>query len=120
MVVHHTIAVRRRRQWERDEGRLAHEVQMTMIPLPPELEVAIRKAAAREGITEEAFVVGAIEQALESWKEDDSDEELHPDWGPELTRRCAEIEAGQVRMIPAEEALATIRADLAMRPRVAG
>ena len=38
---------------------------------------------------------------------------LHPDWDAEIARRVAELEAGQVPSVPAEEVMAQVRALLA-------
>jgi hypothetical protein len=41
---------------------------MTMIPLPPELEHAVREAAAQHGVSDVAFVIGAVHHELSRLK----------------------------------------------------
>ena len=93
---------------------------MTMIPLTPELESAVKLAAAQEGVSDQQFVLDAVQQKLERLREDSEDvDELHPDWGPELARRIEAIDSGKARMIPGEEAMASLRSHLATRRRAA-
>ncbi len=37
---------------------------MTMIPLPPELELPVRQAAAQHGLSDEQFVIEAVQHEL--------------------------------------------------------
>ena len=79
-----------------------------MIPIPPELEAAILEAARERGISEAQFVLDAVQDALQG-------SELHPDWGPIIARRNAEIEDGTAVGIPAAQAFEEVRADLRRR-----
>lgn len=85
---------------------------MTMIPLPPELESAVREAAALEGVSEELYVLGALQHELARSYADRLDGGLPPAWGPELARRDAEIVAGTERGMSAEDAFSAAHAAL--------
>ena len=51
-------------------------------------------------------VIEAIEASVEP------PEDLHPAWGPELRRRAAQLDSGEVVGVPLAEAMAIIRSDL--------
>lgn len=77
---------------------------MTTVPIPHDLEVALSARAAAEGCTLEEMVTTLLKREVAR--------ELHPDWGPELERRIADISSGKVTCIPAKEAFTQIRARL--------
>ncbi len=49
---------------------------------------------------------------LESLDDDEQGLALHPAWIPEIKRRVEEIESGNVKTVPADEALVRLRARL--------
>ncbi|HNC97149.1 MAG TPA: addiction module protein [Myxococcota bacterium] len=90
---------------------------MTRISLTPELESAVKWAASQQGVSDQQFVLDAVQNELERLREEG--DELHPEWGPELARRIEAMDTGKAKMIPGEEAMAGLRSHLVQRRRAA-
>ncbi len=66
----------------------------------------IESEALKLNVTERAKLAEHLIASL------DEDSEIEEAWAVEVSRRIAEIDAGTVQLIPATEALATVRATL--------
>ncbi len=86
-----------------------------MTSTTPALE-SLLEAAAQLPIDDQYGLLDRLSDRLHGNSGQEEEVLLSPEWMEEINRRVAEVEAGEVELIAAEEVLAEIRASVRKQP----
>ncbi|MGV3659413.1 MAG: addiction module protein [Prosthecobacter sp.] len=83
-----------------------------MIAIPALTVESFLEVSEQLPINDQYELLNRLSDRLHGGEEDDNEAALSPEWMAEINRRIAEVEAGTAELIPAEQVLAELRAEL--------
>jgi len=83
-----------------------------MIAIPALTVESFLEVSEQLPINDQYELLNRLSDRLHGGEKDDDEGALSPEWMVEINRRIAEVEAGTAELIPAEQVLAELRAEL--------